>query len=208
MLRLWDSDIGWPVEELWVDGDVLSFADSVDAGCVVMVLNVPPEKAPWLVINRAGEWAGDQLRLGKRPLHWCYRPLEWPVWNHEHRRLVRFWSADTGLDETVIDALQARRFGGLDVVEPTGDALARQLRTELAVSRRHLRQVLERYWDYGWRKRHKGYDVNPEDHLWRAATAVSDMQDALDGLDALDALDGLDGLDALDGLDGLDPKSE
>jgi hypothetical protein len=183
-LPLRDSEIGWPAEELWAAGDLLGLADSFEAGSVVVVLDVPPEAAPWLAINPAGEWVGDQLRLGKRPLMWCYRPLGWPVWNHEHRRLVRFWSAGAGLDDRVIEALRARRFEGLEIVEPAADALATQLRAELIVSRRHLREVLERYWDRDWRRGHKGYDESPEDHLWRAATAVSEMQDALDELEA------------------------
>ncbi len=186
-MRLRNSDFGWPLEELWVTGDIIGLADSFDAGSVVMVLDLPPETVSWLAINPAGEWIGDQLRLGKRPLQWCYRPLAWPVWNHENRRLVRFWSASAGLDESVINALQTRRLGGLDIAEPTAAALASQLHNELIVSRRHLRKVVEAYWDYTWRRKHKGYEENPEDHLWRAATAVSEMLDALDELDALDA---------------------
>ena len=54
---------------------------------------------------------------------------------------------------------------------------------ELPVSRGHLRTVVERYWDRDWRREHKGYDESPEDHLWRAAAAVSEMQDALDKLE-------------------------
>ena len=42
--------------------------------------------------------------------------------------------------------------------------------------------MVQRYWDRDWRRQHKGYDESPEDHLWRAAAAVSEMQDALDGL--------------------------
>jgi hypothetical protein len=95
-LRLRETEIGWPLEELWVSGDLLGDADSLDTSSVVVVLDVPPEEVPWLAINRAGEWVGDRLRLPKRPLLWCYRPLAWPVWNHEHRRLVRFWSAGGG----------------------------------------------------------------------------------------------------------------
>ncbi len=178
------TDFGWPVEELWVTGELLGLADSIDAGSVVVVLDVPSDEAPWLAINRAGEWVGDQLRLGKRPLRWCYRPLAWPVWNHEPRRLVRFWSANDGLDDTVIGALRTRRLDGLDIAEPTADALAHQLREELTVSRRHLREVIDDYWDRDWRRDHKGYDETPEDHLWRAAAAVSQMQDALDELKA------------------------
>jgi hypothetical protein len=90
-LRFRGTDIGWPVEELWVTGDLLSLADTVDAGSVVIALDVPPDEAPWLAINPAGEWAAEQLRLRKRPLLWCYRPLGWPVWNHQHRRLARYW---------------------------------------------------------------------------------------------------------------------
>jgi hypothetical protein len=104
------------------------------------------------------------------------------VWNHQHRRLVRFWSASAGLEVGVIDALRARTLEHLDLVEPELDALVAQLQEELTFSRRHLRDLLEHYWDRGWRRTHQGYDASPEDHLWRAATAVSDMQDALDEL--------------------------
>jgi len=130
------------------------------------------EELPWLALHPAGEWVGDQLRLGKRPMRWCYRPLAWPVWNYEHRRLVRFWSAVDGLNTTAIDALASRRLDHLSVVEPSIDDLADQLREELAVSRRHLRAVLDGYWDRDWRREHTG-DESPEDHLWRAATAVA-----------------------------------
>lgn len=102
------------------------------------------------------------------------------MWNHENRRLVRFWCARAGLDESVIDGLRSRRFGALDIAEPSAEQLRDQLRVELPVSRRHLRAVLEGYWDRDSRPEHKGYDESPEDHLWRAANAVSEIQDALD----------------------------
>lgn len=181
-LSLRDTDIGWPLEEMWVTGDLLGLADPLEAGAVVLVLDLPPEELPWLTLNPAGEWVGDQLRLGKRPMQWCYRPRAWPVWNHEHRRLARFWSAADGLGTTVIEAIRSRRLDRLAVVEPSLDELTEQLREELAVSRRHLRAVLDHYWDHGWRRDHRGYDESPEDHLWRAATAVADISDALDHL--------------------------
>ncbi len=53
---------------------------------------------------------------------------------------------------------------------------------ELAVSRRHLRTVLDSYWDHDWRRHQTGDDDSPEDHLWRAASAVADISDALDEL--------------------------
>lgn len=86
-------------------------------------------------------------------------------------------------NDSVIDALRTRRLDQLDVVEPTADELGHQLRDELAVSRQHLRTVIDRYWDGDWRGEHKGHGESPEDHLWRAAAAVSEMQDALDELE-------------------------
>ncbi len=177
-----ETDIGWLLEEMWVTGDLLGLADTLEAGTVVLVLDLPSDELPWLAIHPAGEWIGDQLRLGKRPLQWCYRPLASPVWNHEHRRLARFWSTAGGLDNTVIDALRSRRLDHLALIEPTVDELADQLRAELALARRHLRAMLDSYWDHDWRRHHKGYDAQPEDHLWRAATAVTDIWAALDDL--------------------------
>ena len=50
------------------------------------------------------------------------------------------------------------------VVQPTAGELARQLRAELPVSRRHPRTVVELNWDRDWGSEHKGYDEFPEDH--------------------------------------------
>ncbi len=76
----------------------------------------------------------------------------------------------------------ARRLDHLAVVEPSVDELYHQLREEHALSRRHLRTVLDSYWDHDWRRHHKGDDESPEDHLWRAASAVTDLSDVLDEL--------------------------
>lgn len=178
-LTLRDTDIGWPLEELWVTGDLLTTADTLEAGAVVLVLDVPAEELPWLARHPAGEWVGDQLRLGKRPMHWFYRPLTWPVWNHENRRLARFWSAESGIDATVIEALRSGRLDPLTVTEPDPVALREQLQAELNVSRRHLRAVLDGYWEREWRRHHSGRDESPEDHLWRAAAAVLEISEAL-----------------------------
>jgi hypothetical protein len=183
MLRFRDGDIGWPLEELWVTGELLTDVPELEVGAVVLVLDEPAHEVPWLALSPAGAWVGDRLRLGKRPFGWSYRPVVWPVWNHANRRLVRFWSASDGLDESVIDALRESRFDSLAVVEPEPDALAEQLREELAISRRHLRSTLDHYWEGDWRRQHKGFGTGPEDHLWRAAQAVTEMTDALDELD-------------------------
>ncbi len=180
-LGLRETEIGWPLEELWVAGELLSAAESFDAGSVLIVLDVPADELPWLAIHPVGEWVGEQLRLGKRPLYWCYRPLGWPPWNHRHRRVVRVWSATTGLDDAVIDGLRTRIVDELVVVEPSSDALVSQLDQELAVSRQHLRSVLNRYWNRDWRHDLPNHFA-AEDHLSRAAMAVSEIQDTLDEL--------------------------
>ena len=51
---------------------------------------------------------------------------------------------------------------------------------ELVASRRHLRAVLDYYWQPSWRQRHNGHNKSPDDHLWRAANAIADILDTLD----------------------------
>lgn len=181
-MRLRGTDIGWPLEELWVTGDLLTPLHDLDAGTVVLVVDVPADEMPWLALHPTAEWIGDQLRLGKRPIGWCYRPLAWPAWSHQHRRLARFWNSAEGTDEAVIEALRSRDLPGLAVIVPEVTELVDQLRDEVIVSREHLRVILDNYWDRDWRRGHKGYDETPEDHLWRAATAVLEIDDALDSL--------------------------
>lgn len=181
-LPLRDSGIGWPLQELWVTGELLEGAESLEWGSVVLVLDLPPDELTWLAKHPTAEWVGSQLRLGKRPFGWAYRPCAWPVWNHRNRRLARFWSADHGTHTDVLEHLQDRKLDRLPIIEaPAGDLL-QQLLEELAASRHHLRRVLDRYWEPDWRRDHKGYDESPEDHLWRAAQAVSEMEQALSEL--------------------------
>ena len=80
--------------------------------------------------------------------------------------------------------LIAKTAKDLEVASWLTEALLR--RHQLAGLRDGLKLLdglIERYWDGGWRREHRGYDETPEDHLWRAAAAVSEMQDALDELE-------------------------
>ncbi len=174
-LRLRETDIGWPLEELWAAGELLEERQQLEAGTVVLVLDLPPDELPWLATHPAAEWVGSELRFGRRPFFWSYRPALWPVWNHRHRRLVRFWTAHGGTDAAVIDALREPRLRALPVVEPVAAELVDQLTVELAASHRHLRTVLNSYWDPGWRRLH----TSAEDQLWRAAQATVEITDAL-----------------------------
>jgi hypothetical protein len=178
-LELHASDFGWPLEEMWMAGELLEPVDELDHGSVVLTIDLPPEELPWLAVQPTAEWIGDQLRLDKRPLSWCYRPIAWPPWTYRHRRVVRFWSAATGIDVDTIDALRQRR--AVEVVEPDRDALATQLDVERAVARTHLQSILDTYWDRDWRRDNR-YGTSPEDQLWRAATALTEIDSALDDL--------------------------
>jgi hypothetical protein len=183
-LKLRDSGIGWPLQELWVAGELLEGPEVLEWGAVVLVLDLPAGELTWLAKHPAAEWVGSQLRLGKRPFTWNYRPSVWPAWNHHNRRLARFWSAGHGAHNDVLDVLRERRLDRLPIVEAPAEELGLQLAEELTASRRHLRDVLDRYWDPDWRRDHKGFDESPEDHLWRAAQAVSEMEQALSELDS------------------------
>ena len=84
---------------------------------------------------------------------------------------------------TRIAALPADEFGtGASIVEPGPGELEEWLREQLVVSEAHLREVLDRYGEGSWRRRHSGGGVHPDDHLWRAAWAVQSRRDALDEL--------------------------
>ena len=176
--QLGGTDIGWPLHEIWVAGALLDDVVELDAGSVVLMLDLAADELPWLALHPAGEWVSEQLRLGKRPMLWCYRPSVRPPWNARHRRVVRVWSAAAGIDEAAIEALRVS--GPAAVVAPTVDVLVEQLAVELAASRAHLRRVVDDYWKPGWRRRHGG--GAREDHLWRAASAVIEIDDALDEL--------------------------
>jgi hypothetical protein len=165
-----------------VTGELLEGPESLEWGSVVLVLDLPPDELPWLARHPTAEWIGSQLRLGKRPFGWAYRPSAWPVWNHRNRRLTRFWSADNGTHKEVLDLLREQELEQLAIVEAPAEALLEQLPKELTASRHHLRRVLDQYWEPEWRRDHKGFDESPEDHLWRAAEAVSEMEQALSEL--------------------------
>jgi hypothetical protein len=174
-----------PLEELWVAGDLLEDVELIESVTVVLMIDVPADALPVLAIHADGQlWAWD-LEMTKRPLMTRYEPVSRPPWNHERRRVLRFWSADGGLDDAAIDSVRSQPSDGDPIREPTTAELRAYLETELPRSTSHLRRMLADYWDGSWRKEHtdKANWIHPDDHLWRAAYAVQSMQDALAELD-------------------------
>ncbi|MFN0089293.1 MAG: hypothetical protein ACKVWR_03340 [Acidimicrobiales bacterium] len=178
MLRWRGTDIGWPLEELWVTGELLDTDGDVEMGAVILLLDVAPEELPWLATHPAGEFVGDRLRLGKRPVAWFCRPSVWPPWNARHRRVARLWSAATGVDQATIEALRSGTNPG--VAEPGDDDLREQLGEERRALHARLRQTVHDYWDPAWRRRDRGHEA--EEHLWRTAAGLVDIDDALAAL--------------------------
>lgn len=175
-MRFRSTEIGWPLEELWVAGTLLEPTDDIDHGTVVLMIDLAADELAWLAVHPTAEQVGAQLRLGKRPMWWSYRPTAWPPWTYRHRQVERFWSATGGLDRSVIDALRTGRPEG--VIAPNTHELVEQLGIELDASKTHLRSVLNRYWDNDWRRENRNH-TSPEDQLWRAATAVTEIEAAI-----------------------------
>ncbi len=178
LVRLSDINTGWPLEEMWVTGELLDSGGELDAGSVILLLDVPPDALPWMARHPAGEWVGDRLRLGKRPMQWCYRPSVWPAWSARHRRVLRFWSAPDGVDETAIEGL--RSGAGATVEAPADDQVREQLLEERPLAFEHLRRIVDGYWDAESRRGSRGDDA--QDDLWRVAAGLIEIDDALASL--------------------------
>ena len=79
----------------------------------------------------------------------------------------------------MLDAVGSGRVDDARILEPSTDELVDQLTEKVDASAKHLRKVLAAYRGPDWRRRHKGVDTSPEDHLWRAAQAAVEIADAL-----------------------------
>ncbi len=65
LLRLRDTDIGWPLEALWATGDLLDTDGDLETGSVILELDVPPAELPWLAVHPAGEWVRGTAPVGQ-----------------------------------------------------------------------------------------------------------------------------------------------
>jgi hypothetical protein len=185
LLRLRETAIGWPLDGIWVAGELLTDRPEIEEAAVVLMLDLPPRELPWLAINPTAEWVSDQLRLGKRPINWVCRPRLWPPWNPANRRVARIWAMPTGAVEATLSALEEGTVAPHAIVVPSLRELRKQSEVELEVSRRHLHGILDRYWDRRDRHRDLG---SKEDRLWRAAQGVRELEEMVTGPDELAAI--------------------
>jgi hypothetical protein len=168
---------GWPLDSMWIADEILDAPDTLNVATVLLLVDVPVEDLPWRSLNQV-EWAiSGTLRIPKLPIWQHGRPSSWPAWNAENRRVRRFWSISDGTDMHVIDTLRAGT--SLDPIEVEPYVFVEQMQTELRVSSAHLATVLDEYWEHDWRREHQGYGIHPEDHLWRAAYGLQQIEAAL-----------------------------
>jgi hypothetical protein len=166
------------LHEVYVFGELLDGADSIDHLKLALVLNLPPEEVPWESQPRGTPWLVDSLRLDKGGFSYWWRSRHGPVWNHHIRGPVRFWSLD-GPDDTVLRALSERRLADLPRLTASPEDVRSRTATELDAALVHLRAMTATYWDREWRRDNRGNGRYPENHLWEAVYGYVDLLDAV-----------------------------
>jgi hypothetical protein len=173
----------WPgpkVVAAYVFGVLLDPVSELEAIQLALVVDEPPEELAWMSRPARLEALASLCRFDKLPLSWRWRPAAWPVWNHEIRRAVRFWSSADGRDDPALKALADAGVNGLTFEQPGSRAeLDRQLMIERDVSRGHLVAVKAHFYDRDWRREHSGDGTHPEDHLWWATAGYLDLDEAI-----------------------------
>jgi hypothetical protein len=176
------GDLAFPLAELWVGGDLVDGADQIEWPLVVVRLDIPADELPQLALHPTVAACESYLRLDKRPVDARWRSRQAPAWDHEVRRVARVWSAQTGSDDLALHRLRTNTVSESMIQTPTTAELHEFLVDALPRAERHLGEVLDGYWEPGWRRAHRGYGTQPEHHLWRAAEAVRSLREALEGL--------------------------
>ena len=159
-------------------GDVLAGKDPLEDVQVVVAVNLTPAELPWVAEFDGSEWLARELRLSKGGYEYYWRSYLDPAWNHHIQGPVRVWSIEHGLDQEALAALETRDFGSLNRLVPDPVDARLQLRDDLDAALRHLRDVRDKYWDYGWRREHRGNGRYPENWLWEAVEGYLDTLDA------------------------------
>lgn len=170
-----------PLTEVWVGGDLVDAGSDIDHVVAILVFDLSADELPEQALHDAERSVEWQLRLRSRPMIRRSRPAVRPAWSHLEQRVARVWSAAEGADTANLEGLRRADLRGVTVIAPSSAELRAWLTAELPRSERHLRDVLDHYWEGAWRRDHTGGGIHPDDHLWRASWAVQSMRDALEG---------------------------
>jgi hypothetical protein len=162
----------------YVFGALIEHTRELERVDLALMVDARPEELAWLCHPAHLEAVAALLRFDKLPLRWWWRSVDGPVWNHHIRRAVRFWTATDGLDVSVVDSLVEGRLEQVPITEPSDDRqLVEQLIAERDLSRRHLADVIDRFYEADWRREHKYQGIFPQDHLWWAAAGFVELDD-------------------------------
>jgi hypothetical protein len=101
--KFWEEPL---VVAAYVHGELLKGPEEVELVRIALVVDLPPHEVTWWAEPPSAAAFAEVIGLGKAPVEWWWRPVLWPVWNHEIRGPVRFWSLD-GPDEVALEAIAA-----------------------------------------------------------------------------------------------------
>jgi hypothetical protein len=178
-----DRAAPWPdctVVAAHVFGPLLDTLGDVEGVQLAFVVDEPVESVAWLCHPARLEALAALLRFDKLPLEWWWRPAGWPVWNHHIERALCVWTVAGGRDQGALDALATGPVDSGRTTQPAKrEQLVAQLVVERDVARRHLADVVARFYDRDWRHQHSGFGVYPEAHLWWATSGYLDLDDAI-----------------------------
>src|SRR6266511_828875 len=87
--KFWEEPL---VVGAYLYGELLEGPEEVERVQVALVIDLPPDQVTWWAEPPAAAAFAEVIGLGKQPVEWWWRPVLWPVWNHEIRGPVRFWS--------------------------------------------------------------------------------------------------------------------
>lgn len=170
---------------LLVVGELLEGPDDITRSEVIAVLDRPARRVTWgaTPLDVLG-WMTDE-QLSRLPITWWYRSSERPADNHTLFRPLPFWTRGAGVDVAALAALAAGdvdTLDGLRAAAPDVADLLERLRGEREDALAALTDVVDVYWERGWRRNQQRHDRYPEHRLWELAWGLADLEHAIETL--------------------------
>lgn len=163
-------------------GELLEGPDDVTFSQVVGVLDRPARRLTWgSTPLEALTWVREE-RLDNLPLQWWWRSAERPADNHVLYRPLAFWTSETGTDEVALAAVASADVPALESLRPDAPEVAdlvTRLRAERDDAAQALTDVVDTYWERGWRRNQQRLGRYPEHRLWDLAWGLADLEQAL-----------------------------
>lgn len=163
------------LRQLWTFGEMLEREHDLEVVPVALAIDLPVDEVAWLTEPHGAEHWANATRLNRNPFSVRWRSIHAPVWNHEIERPAKFWDADDGIAEPVLEALRAGDGERVRVEAPSAAEFDARMGEELAVSLAAVRRCTEIYTDRRWKP---GKLTPLADALWLASEGYLDVLDA------------------------------